>query len=591
LNLFFHHKKIGVLLYIILVFLMLSAKGLYANADNKMIHEVWSEQVKNKAEIFYRGKTGDFWDDAIQISALPGESVTPVVLSDDDGVIWIVWANIQDDESVLVYSVQKNGRWSEPKKINTGRKNNVAPCLVEDNNQNLWGFFSGNDGNDDDIFSMRWFDAGWNDFSRINNPNNTPDVLPYAAINDDGQLEVTWAGIKGGKYKIQTAIRSETSWVEVINPLKNKMNFSSDVENLRGREMSTYSEDYGVRPLSLQILHSIHNQKNALFNNIGKNSLTETNDPYANLLAKEYIITFGDSITWDEGGSAYRKELLRLLTQDGRDVQFYDWGSPSETTVEGLIRLDRFLGLVDADFLLLLEGTNDIRFGISYQTTISNLNLMLDKIIAAGVTPLISYLTPDGTSSEYNSQIVTIYNPGIKKLALQKNVTSVDNYTPLVQDWPAYSDDGLHPNESGYLVMGQTWFEALPEQNKSLDVQTGKASEIKSDEATLSALITPNGLETRYSFEYGIDGGGLNQVTEEFILEGDAPQTFVEITINDLSEETLYNYRAKAANDSEVKRGGILSFTTGDDGNDDGNEGGDDGGGGSGGCFIETLYR
>ncbi len=127
---------------------MLSSKGLYANADNQMIHEVWSEQVENKTEIFYRGKTDDFWDDAIQISALPGENVTPVVLNDDDGVVWIVWANIQGDESVLVYSVQKNGRWSEPKKINTGRKNNVAPCLVEDNNQDLWVFFSGNDGND-----------------------------------------------------------------------------------------------------------------------------------------------------------------------------------------------------------------------------------------------------------------------------------------------------------------------------------------------------------------------------------------------------------------------------------------------------------
>ena len=378
-------------LYIILVLLMLSSKDLYANADNKMIHEVWSEQVKNKAEIFYRGKTGDSWDDAIQISALPGENVTPVVLSDDDGVIWIVWANIRRDESDLVYTVQKNGRWSEPKEINTGRKNNVAPCIVEDNNQDLWVIFSGNDGNDDDIFSMRWFDAGWNGFSRVNKANDTPDVLPYAVINDNGQLEVTWAGIEGGKYKIQTAVRLETSWVEVISPLKNKMSFSSDEEKSSGREMSIYSKDDGVQPLSSMILNSIHNQKNVLSDNIGKNPLTETNDPYANPLAQEFIITFGDSITWNGGKGGYQKELFRLLTQDGRDVRVFNWGSPGETTVDGVNRLDRHLGLVDADFILLLEGTNDITYGISYQTTISNLGRMIDMSVASGVTPLISY--------------------------------------------------------------------------------------------------------------------------------------------------------------------------------------------------------
>ncbi len=70
--------------------------------------------------------------------------------------------------------------------------------------------------------------------------------------------------------------------------------------------------------------------------------------------------------------------------------------------------------------------------------------------------------------------------------------------------------------------------------------------------------------------------GNYAQIEDEEIpsLEGDAPQTFVEITINDLLEETLYNYRVKAVNDNEEKRGYILSFTTGDEGNDGGNDDG-----------------
>ncbi len=592
MSLYNYHKEFVVSLWVISILLISSINILYADAENLMIQEVWSEQVNNKAEIFYRGRTGDSWGDAIQISALPGENVTPVVLSDNDGAVWVVWANIQHDGSVLTYTVQKNGRWSEQKKIITGLKNNIAPCLIENISRDLCVFFSGNDGNsDDDIFGMRWFGGGWTDLSRVNKANETPDVLPYAAINNDGGLEVTWAGIKEERYKIQSAVRTETSWLEVIDPLQNEMSFSSDAVKYRERGISTYSEGEGARSLSYEILNSIRNQENALSGISGKIALTETDELYANQSAKEFIITFGDSITWDDGFGRYQKELLRLLTQDGRDVKIYNLGVAGETTVEGVIRLDQYLGNIYADFLLLLEGTNDIHFGISYQTTISNLERMLNKTIAAGVTPLISNLTPDGTSNEYNKRIVNTYNPGIKELATQKKVKLVDNYTPLVRDWPAHTDDGLHPNDSGYRIMGQTWFKALPEKTKLPVVQTGKATEIKLDEATLSALIFPNGSETRYQFEYGIDGGGLNQVSETFILEGGVPQTLVDITINDLLQHTLYNYRAKAVNENGENRGEILSFTTGDEGNENGDNDGNNDGKKSGGCFIETLYK
>ena len=181
----------------------------------------------------------------------------------------------------------------------------------------------------------------------------------------------------------------------------------------------------------------------------------------------EDIIAFGDSITHgdiDPAGSdhgGYPLVLQQIYDNKGLAVHVFNEGIPGERTITGVNRISSVLNRRPANFLILLEGVNDIITGISHQTVINNLSIMIDKCKAKGVTPLIGTLTPEDKHG-FTSFINRTVNPEIKALAARKGVTLVDLYSAVAPSWPAWSWDGLHPNYDGMLAIAQTWFASIP---------------------------------------------------------------------------------------------------------------------------------
>ncbi|HHB75961.1 MAG TPA: hypothetical protein ENK84_05395 [Desulfobulbus sp.] len=181
----------------------------------------------------------------------------------------------------------------------------------------------------------------------------------------------------------------------------------------------------------------------------------------------EEIIAFGDSITQgniDPAGSdhgGYPLVLQQIYDNKGLAVHVYNEGLHGERTITGVNRISSVLNRRPANFLLLLEGVNDIITGISHQTVINNLSIMIDKCRSKGVTPLLGTLTPE-TKHGFSSFINATVNPEIKALAARKGVALVDLYSAVVASWPAWSWDGLHPNYDGMLAIAQTWFASIP---------------------------------------------------------------------------------------------------------------------------------
>ncbi len=185
------------------------------------------------------------------------------------------------------------------------------------------------------------------------------------------------------------------------------------------------------------------------------------------------IIAFGDSITRGYGSNSggYPAKLSDLLNNNGKPSIVANYGKDSESTYEGLQRFDSVLGTFAANLILIQEGTNDIHDGFSVQTTQWNLQGMIDKAKAAGVTPLLSTLTPE------TSAVPDVWNPMISALASSNGITLVDNYAATAPSWGAISGDNVHPNDEGYQIMANTWY------------------------ATLSGMISSSG-------EVGSSGGG-----------------------------------------------------------------------------------
>lgn len=169
------------------------------------------------------------------------------------------------------------------------------------------------------------------------------------------------------------------------------------------------------------------------------------------------IIAFGDSITRGYGSDSggYPSRLSDLLNNNGKPSIVGNFGRDSETANEGLQRFDSVLGSFAANLVLIQEGTNDIIQGISVQSTQWGLQGMIDKAKAAGVTPLLSTLTP------MSSAVPEFWNPMIAALAASNGITLVDNYAATAPIWGSITGDNIHPNDEGYQIMANTWYATL----------------------------------------------------------------------------------------------------------------------------------
>ena len=196
------------------------------------------------------------------------------------------------------------------------------------------------------------------------------------------------------------------------------------------------------------------------------------------------IAAFGDSITEGIGSTTggYPPKLagsLNLITNSNHVVDNH--GKGGEATAWGNGRIHSVLENKSYQYILILEGTNDIYFGLSLESTQYYLEEMINKARNLyGVTPLIATLTPDArpTSPANIKFIDTTYNPLIIEIASNLQVPLVDLYNAVVRDWGVLSDDQLHPNDAGYWVVADTWLPPL----KSLIEEEEERTDREEDE-------------------------------------------------------------------------------------------------------------
>ncbi|MGH7822353.1 MAG: SGNH/GDSL hydrolase family protein, partial [Candidatus Binatia bacterium] len=179
------------------------------------------------------------------------------------------------------------------------------------------------------------------------------------------------------------------------------------------------------------------------------------------------LLAFGDSLTRGVGDGdspssvppgtgGYPPRLEALL-----GVPVFNVGRPGERTDDGRSRLASVLASSESDYVILLEGTNDITGDRDRSRSIPNLQAMIDAVIADGGMPLIGTVTP--TCCDHRNAVpsgrVDSLNADIRELALQNDIPLVDFHAAFVPD-PALPFDetsglihvpeGLHPTPAGY---------------------------------------------------------------------------------------------------------------------------------------------
>lgn len=194
----------------------------------------------------------------------------------------------------------------------------------------------------------------------------------------------------------------------------------------------------------------------------------------------QLIISFGDSITEGECRNAcngYPEILSKIIN---RPATILNAGKGGEMTHKGITRLRTILAGdytsylacnntdehngTRADFVLIMEGANDVFAGVSPSTVKFNLEIMINETRAAFVTPILATITAntrDGFGG-CNGPIIGPYNQVIRDLAREKNVLLADQCNATDSTWSSLSCDGLHPNLLGDQRLVATWLPILP---------------------------------------------------------------------------------------------------------------------------------
>jgi lysophospholipase L1-like esterase len=208
------------------------------------------------------------------------------------------------------------------------------------------------------------------------------------------------------------------------------------------------------------------------------------------------ILPLGDSITEgfgyrgtssepdNQGG--YRIELFRQAVKNNKSITFVGSLTNGPSTVEnvqfptkheghGGWTISQIAGIADntlstnkPNIVLLKIGTNDVN-GTGSSGAPNGLKNLIDQITkdlpsALLVVSSIIPITNDGTNDRVKTYNATIPTAVSAAAAAGKHVVFVDSYAAFVADssWKTkYMGDNLHPNDTGYALLGQTWFAAI----------------------------------------------------------------------------------------------------------------------------------
>jgi lysophospholipase L1-like esterase len=187
------------------------------------------------------------------------------------------------------------------------------------------------------------------------------------------------------------------------------------------------------------------------------------------------VTAFGDSITQGELG--LKRRGVREVTSNNYPnilqgkLQGLDpaWrvvnrGVGGERTAGGAARLPTVLQIDRPGFVLIMEGANDAAQCLDGPAAINNLHNMVNAAKANKTIPIIGTVTPSFRNDDCAHNIIDQINAGIHGFAAAEHVAVAEIFDGMNQRdlfGVAPDRDPLHPNEQGYAVMADIWFQAM----------------------------------------------------------------------------------------------------------------------------------
>lgn len=182
------------------------------------------------------------------------------------------------------------------------------------------------------------------------------------------------------------------------------------------------------------------------------------NDSIVEIGKTPEVVLFGNSITdyWPKKHPEFFVEHPNIL---GR-------GITTQTTYQFLLRFRQDVVNLHPKAVVILAGTNDIAQNAGAydeDKTMDNIMSMVDLARANGIKVALASVLPAGSfywRPEVTDGMAKIHhlNERVREYAASQNIPYIDYFSAMLTPDgsamnPEYTEDGVHPNEAGYLVM------------------------------------------------------------------------------------------------------------------------------------------
>jgi len=203
----------------------------------------------------------------------------------------------------------------------------------------------------------------------------------------------------------------------------------------------------------------------------------------------------GDSITagYDAETSSSRGYVPYLAALLGiPELSLVNTGVGGYTSNNGLQLFRENLAFYEPQYVLILFGTNDISAGMRVEDTIANLGMMIDAARTLGTIPILGTIIPRGGSHwvDTGNEKTVELRQAIAGLASGTQGTGLADHLGyfLANECPdlacgpddepfyvygaklelcCFYSDRLHPNQDGYWLLAQKWYESILDRGDS----------------------------------------------------------------------------------------------------------------------------
>lgn len=458
----------------------------------------------------------------------------PALAASPDGTMWLAWVGFDGTDDEAFASHWDGSNWLPPQQVSTDDGESSLydrqPQVAVGQDGNPWVVWTGHqDGPDDEIYASHWTGTGWTEEQMVSNDDDALDGSPSLALDAEGQPWVAWEGRATGVEHFHVQILASrwqdgsSTWTDeaaVSSAVTTSIFESSPSLSLSKRGelhlswvatgatgsalahaqwldgawteprlvatdvpddavMLTFTPD--STPEALQLGFSPESQAPLRRFPVGDDA--EPLSRWADAQAVEYNIqvdpnwgvfhSHGDSITWGEYGGLYPYPARledQLTTRVDASFSVNNSGVPGETTKQGFYRIKNELFIIRPEFLLYMEGTNDV----SHQKTPAHVYGWIEFTISVAKSSVAHLRVVVGTLVPRKDN----FNDETEEMNLMAVIPAAEaRSAALCDQWQAFYDygpwqniywDEKHPGDEGLQLLADTFYGCLLENFPAL---------------------------------------------------------------------------------------------------------------------------